>query len=108
MFQIVVSGHVAWTVLLRHRALAVESGTFVDDEGFALDRALCARRFMKLDTFARPYPPPKPTSDRQDRNLDLGIDIGGFANDEMASRLYSSLELTVDAQRVVKRDFALE
>ena len=63
---------------------------------------------MKLDTFARPYPPSEATSDRYERNLDLGIDIGGFANDELVSGRYGAMELTVDAQRVAKRDFALE
>ncbi len=92
----------------RHRALPVESGTFVHDEGFALNRAFRARGGLKFDAFAGLHPTPEPTSDRNDRNLDLGIDIGRFADDETVAGADGALELAVDAQRVVKRDLALE
>ena len=80
----------------------------MDDERFALDGALGARGWLKLDTFTCLHPSPEATRDRHDRHLNLGIDIGRFADDETASGADSALKLSIDAQGVVKRDFSLK
>src|SRR5690242_11588224 len=71
---------------LRHRAAALESDTFVQVQLGGLDIAMDLSRRVQLDeTLCAHLAPDRAAAHDQGLDLDVGMDLGGGAEDEQAS-----------------------
>ena len=63
---------------------------------------------MDLDELARAHLSLQRAVDRQAFDVDLGVDLGRVAQDQLASRRNLALELPVDAKRLLERELAFQ
>ncbi len=81
---------------------------FLDHEDPGVEVALTARARMELDPLFRMNASAEPAAHADRRDVDVRVHVRGLADDEEAPLPDGALELTVDAQRVLKRELAME